>query len=328
VPNDKHLIRIIGEDVWVPLHKLWTYYAETPQDNSGPLGDWQKQAFDMVMDSTSNKKIFWVYSFQGDVGKSHLGRHFIHEMGALLIDGEATMNQIKDRISDYWAKANDATDEDDDCETLSKFKETPIIALDFSRNTYVKKDNAQADAIYRMLENIMSNFAYKKVTVKWETPPRIICFSNAMPNPHKLSPGVFEVYHLSSSSSSSSTTPNNAQLKFASKFKEQAMALQKQLKDMDDEERRENRKAAKRLRDGTLRDEEAIFREVLKPGNGSLKRKDVREALDNAGWKTMKSGVHAIHSEMNDKIKKYFGEHVIIEKGSAREVHYKGLIFA
>ena len=131
-------------------------------------------------DDDSRKRITWIYSIEGDVGKSSFSSCLQEQCGALVIALGSKVADLKHAIFSHKEK-------------LDKW-ERPIIIADLSRTESRMLDRAE---IYVALEAVSGNFhstKYEGGVVTWEQPPTLIVFANQPPKTEWLSPDRFQVY--------------------------------------------------------------------------------------------------------------------------------------
>ena len=139
-------------------------------------------------DEEDARTIHWVYSIEGDVGKSWLKDYMVKTYEALVVAVDKPTD-VKHLILTAMKGKNN-----------KKFKKNPIVIADLSRTESRFLDRP---ALYTTLETICGNFhstKYEGGTVQWERPPHVIVFANQAPAVEMLSPDRFQVYLISKGS--------------------------------------------------------------------------------------------------------------------------------
>ena len=137
-----------------------------------------------TLSDADERTILWVYSIDGDVGKSYLKDHLMGTFNALVVDG----TRVRDVKHAILKKI-----EDDD-----EFLDNPIVVLDIPRQLSTVVNSS---SFYVSLEEIQRNFhsgKYKGGQVVWTVPPKVIVFANCPPATDKLSSDRLKTYLINS----------------------------------------------------------------------------------------------------------------------------------
>ena len=141
----------------------------------GPLFlPFQHDILEIIGGDASDRAIYWIYSMQGECGKSYLAKWLVQEHGALVINAQTTRNTYETIIKQVASS------------TL--FAEKPIIIVDLPR---AASSQATKDKLYSTLEAIQGTIPG---TDGWSTTPHVLVFANTEPDITKLSADRLRVY--------------------------------------------------------------------------------------------------------------------------------------
>ena len=135
----------------------------------------QQDILTMVNSEASDRAIYWIYSLQGQVGKSRLATELITLHDALIVDPQKTKGAL-----DLIRKQ---------CDESPKFEANPILIFDLVRSA-----STDAKKLYQTLETIQGSFSDSDGTQTWQTPPHVIVFANDTPETGRLSADRLRVF--------------------------------------------------------------------------------------------------------------------------------------
>jgi len=135
---------------------------------------WQKDVIRIIDEPVDDRKVYWMYEEQGNMGKTSLAKYICVKYKALYLSGKAT--DVKYAVSEY----------------LKKNDELQIVLFDFVRSM---EDYISYDAIESIKNGIFFSGKYEGGMCTFN-PPHVICLANFEPDQTKLSADRWVIRHI------------------------------------------------------------------------------------------------------------------------------------
>ena len=128
----------------------------------------EQDVINMIVEEPGSRSIHWIYSREGNLGKTRLADELITLFDALRIDPGAAKGALE-LIGKQKEKS-------------ATFVSKPVLLLDLPRSEPVA-----AKKLYKVLEVIQGSFSDRNDTIQWMNLPHVIVFANERPETQRLS---------------------------------------------------------------------------------------------------------------------------------------------
>jgi len=129
----------------------------------------QKLSAWLRSDENRDRNIIWIYSVEGETGKTAMTTHLVQEYGAFVASG--AVKELRNKIGNHIAKPT----EDDD-----PFRTNPIFVIDIDRTT---SEDGDLSKICKALEKLKGKIIpYDRGQVELEKHPHVVVVANARPD--------------------------------------------------------------------------------------------------------------------------------------------------
>lgn len=156
----------------------WTFNYTLPREIKTILKEnmypWQKDVIRIIDEPIDDRKVYWMYEEQGNMGKTSLAKYICNNYKALYLSGKAT--DVKYAVSEYLKKNDDLH----------------VVIFDFVRSV---EDFISYDAIESIKNGIFFSGKYEGGMVNFN-PPHVFCMANFEPDITKLSSDRWVIRHI------------------------------------------------------------------------------------------------------------------------------------